>query len=390
MVADLLTRTPSGSFDSRVNPSTTTCTTGGRWWVSGHAGDERSRRRSGSRRRCSRGSAHRSSGSTARWRSAASRGSRGRGLSLRHDWSAARRPDGAPRARRTSTRRRPSSGWRRSRPTSDMGLPRGTAGGVPAPDVFGSPALAPLASLRHVEWSNTNTYATGRLEVQVVPMLMTDEIWQHPLCAAVFDDDSAPNCARPHPTRWPWPRPTRSRSSPRDACRQPPGRSPGRRGPGHDRLRLLGGAPVGFNLGQFLVGDIQIGKRGVDDLHDDAIVGGARRGAARQAGGADRRGHALCLLIMTGLSTAPLRRVRGPCQRGDDPDRCRPGRAEVRLCPRSRRRHGEARVASENGDGRGLLKATPPRVVRRRPERSDRADAAGPGRWRARSACCPC
>ena len=58
----------------------------------------------------------------------------------------------------------------------------------------GSPALAPLAGLRHVEWS-MNTYATGRLAVQVVPMLMSDEIWQHPLCAA-FDDELRGPAAR--------------------------------------------------------------------------------------------------------------------------------------------------------------------------------------------------
>ena len=50
-----------------------------------------------------------------------------------------------------------------------------------------SRALAALGELRHVDWT-LDTYATGRLEVQVVPMLMSDEIWQHPLCAA-FDGE---------------------------------------------------------------------------------------------------------------------------------------------------------------------------------------------------------
>ena len=47
--------------------------------------------------------------------------------------------------------------------------------------------VAPLAGLRDVEWSLTS-YARGRVAVDVVPMLMGDEVWQHPLCAA-FDDD---------------------------------------------------------------------------------------------------------------------------------------------------------------------------------------------------------
>jgi thiamine kinase-like enzyme len=79
-----------------------------------------------------------------------------------------------------------------------------------------------------------------------------------------------------------------------------------------------GGAPVGFDLSQLLVGDIQIGKRGADDLAelDEAIV--AAYVAGLRAEGCEipeeqvRRGHALCLLIMTGLSTAPFDLLEGP------------------------------------------------------------------------------
>src|SRR5262245_7767155 len=51
----------------------------------------------------------------------------------------------------------------------------------------GSPALAHLAGLRHVEWT-MNTYATGRLAYQVVPILLDEEVWQHRLCST-FDDE---------------------------------------------------------------------------------------------------------------------------------------------------------------------------------------------------------
>ena len=50
----------------------------------------------------------------------------------------------------------------------------------------GSRALAPLMGLRDIQWS-MDTYATGRLAVQVVPILMSDEVWQHPLCAPFGD-----------------------------------------------------------------------------------------------------------------------------------------------------------------------------------------------------------
>ncbi len=79
-----------------------------------------------------------------------------------------------------------------------------------------------------------------------------------------------------------------------------------------------GGAPVGFDLTQLLVGDIQIGKRSADDLAelDEAIV--AAYVAGLRAEGCEipeeqvRRGHALCLLIMTGLSAVPFDLFEGP------------------------------------------------------------------------------
>ena len=79
-----------------------------------------------------------------------------------------------------------------------------------------------------------------------------------------------------------------------------------------------GRAPVGFDLSQLLVGDVQIGRRGADDLAevDEAIV--AAYVAGLRAEGCEipeeqvRRSHALCLLIMTGLSTVPFDLFDGP------------------------------------------------------------------------------
>jgi hypothetical protein len=177
----------------------------------------------------------------------------------------------------------------------------------------GSPALAPFADLRDIEWS-MNTYATGRLAVQVVPMLMSDELWQHPLCAA-FDEelrarlrvaaadsmaladeaDGLPNLLGHG-----------------DAC-------PNNllAGAHDDDLVMIdfgfsGGAPVGFDLTQLLVGDVQIGKRGAEGLAelDEAIVtayvAGLRAEGCQVPEVQVRRSHALCLLIMTGLSAAPF------------------------------------------------------------------------------------
>jgi hypothetical protein len=182
-----------------------------------------------------------------------------------------------------------------------------------------SPALAPLAGLRHVEWSLA-TYTTGRLELQVVPMLVSDEIWRHPLCAP-FDEDLR----------------TRLRAAGANATALaaeadalPTLLSHGDACPNNllagehdDELVMIdfgfwGGAPVGFDLSQLLVGDVQIGKRGAEDLAeiDEAIltayVAGLRAEGCEIPEEQVRRGHALCLLLMTGLSTVPFDLFEGP------------------------------------------------------------------------------
>ncbi|HCB07160.1 MAG TPA: phosphotransferase [Nocardioides sp.] len=180
------------------------------------------------------------------------------------------------------------------------------------------PALARLVDLRDVEWS-LSTYVSGRVNVQVLPMLMGDEIWQHPLCAA-FDDDlrdrlraagtSAPELA------------AEGDALPRllshgDAC-------PNNlmTGPADDFVMIdfgfLGSAPVGFDLTQLLVGDVQIGKRGAEGLAEldealvTAYVAGLRAEGCEIPEAQVRRAHALCLLIMTGLSTVPFDLFEAP------------------------------------------------------------------------------
>ena len=62
--------------------------------------------------------------------------------------------------------------------------------------------MAPLAALRDVDW-NLESYARGRVEVDVIPMLMGDEVWQHPLCAAFDDDLREPDARGRVPARRP-------------------------------------------------------------------------------------------------------------------------------------------------------------------------------------------
>ncbi len=183
----------------------------------------------------------------------------------------------------------------------------------------GSPALAPLQHLRDMDWL-LDTYVKGRLQVQVQPLLMSDEVWRHPLCAA-FDDELR---ARLRATAADAPALAAEADalpyllSHGDAC--PNNLLAGEH---DDELVMIdfgfwGGAPVGFDLTQLLVGDIQIGKRGADDLAelDETIV--AAYVAGLRAEGSEipeeqvRRGHALCLLVMTGLSAVPFDLFDGP------------------------------------------------------------------------------
>ena len=176
----------------------------------------------------------------------------------------------------------------------------------------GKRALAPLVGLRHMDWT-MGVYAAGRLDTQVVPILMSDEVWQHPLCAA-FDEElkgrlreaaEAATALAAEADALP------SLLSHGDAC-------PNNllAGPDGDFVMIdfgfLGAAPVAFDLSQLLVGDVQIGRRAAGGLAelDEAIVAAYVAGLRAEGCGLPeaqvRRGHALCLLLMTGLSALPF------------------------------------------------------------------------------------
>ncbi len=172
--------------------------------------------------------------------------------------------------------------------------------------------LTPLAGLRDVDWSLT-MYANGRLAIQVVPLLTGEELWQHPLCAA-FDDElrgrlraaaARADALAAEADALP------SLLSHGDAC---PNILPGEDA---DEFVMIdfgfwGSAPVGFDLTQLLVGEVQVGRRSAHDLADldEAIVAayveGLRAEGCTVPEEQVRRAHALCLLLMTGLSTVPF------------------------------------------------------------------------------------
>lgn len=184
----------------------------------------------------------------------------------------------------------------------------------------GSAAVAPLGGVGGLDWT-LRDYLGGRLGHQVLPMLRDEGIWHHPLVAGAFDADlrerllaaadRAPELVEeavglPHlPAHG-------------DAC--------------PNNLLAVDGAegfvlvdygfwmpmPPGADLGQLLVGDVQIGRSRAGDLaardaaNLDAYVAGLRDEGCDVPAEVVARGHALHHLLMTGLSSIPWEHLGAP------------------------------------------------------------------------------
>lgn len=193
-----------------------------------------------------------------------------------------------------------------------------------------SPRVAPLGALDPHPW-HIDTFVRGRLAHTVLPQLREEATWTDPVVAAHFGglrgaleeavgrlDALAAEFAG-----------SRHLTAHGDAC---PNNLLRREGdPGFTLVdfgfwRLQ---PVGFDLSQLLVGDVQVGRQDVGDLP----ARGAACLEAYAAGLADeglevpfeevRRGHALSLLLFNGLTALPtemlweqaaLREAGGPDQ----------------------------------------------------------------------------
>lgn len=168
------------------------------------------------------------------------------------------------------------------------------------------------------------TYAEGRLAAQVAPALRAGEPWEAPWVAAAFDPDLR---ARLVATLDDVPAFVEElESGPQgtahgDACPNNLIRTAG-----SDDLVLIdfgfwGRQSVGFDLGQLLVGDVQIGARPADTLAETeaACVPAYAEGLRAEGVEVDHdtvaRAHALHLMLFTGLS-APL---TSPPPPGADP-----------------------------------------------------------------------
>ncbi len=160
-----------------------------------------------------------------------------------------------------------------------------------------------------------HTYFAGRLALQVLPAVRDEGLWQHPLVAGAFDDDLHERLLEAA---------DRAASYADELARMTHVASHGDACPnnllaqeGSDSFVLIdygffGPGPIGFDLAQLLVGDVQVGRRDADDLPtvDETIFAGYRAGLrAEECWIPDdvvRRAHALQLMLFTGLSTLPM------------------------------------------------------------------------------------
>jgi len=184
----------------------------------------------------------------------------------------------------------------------------------------GSPRVRELANLGGHDF-HVRDYLRGRLDLQVLPMLRDPGIWAHPLVADAYDAElrdrllaAADVAAELVEELSAFP----MTASHGDAC------------PGNlltpvasDGFVLIDYGfwtlePVGFDLSQLLVGDVQLGRqhggrlREVEDAIVTAYVDGLRHEGSAIPEPEVRRAHALQLMIFTGLSTLPFEHLESP------------------------------------------------------------------------------
>ncbi|GAA1533437.1 phosphotransferase [Nocardioides humi] len=177
----------------------------------------------------------------------------------------------------------------------------------------GSASVRELAGVGGHEW-DIGRYVEGRLRFQVLPLLGADEVWRHPLVAPAFgelrgrllgaadriDALAAELLALPVLV------------GQGDACPNNLLVRPDRDGFTLIDFGFFTALPVGFDLGQLLVGELQLGRGTADDLagRDAACLASYVDGLGAEGVDLDpatvARAHALQLLVFTGLSSLPF------------------------------------------------------------------------------------
>jgi Phosphotransferase enzyme family len=179
-----------------------------------------------------------------------------------------------------------------------------------------SPAVQPLATLVGFDArKRLRQFAEGRLAMQILPGLLSDGLWTHPLIAAAFDDEVRADllvavAALPDFLEELYEMPTGASHG--DACTRNLLMTPS-----SDELVVIdfgfwGEAPLGFDLTQLLLGEVQMGERPAAELPVlesvclPAYVRGLRDEGCDVPPEVVRRAHALLMLLFSGFSSIPF------------------------------------------------------------------------------------
>ncbi|NHA68187.1 phosphotransferase [Phycicoccus flavus] len=184
----------------------------------------------------------------------------------------------------------------------------------------GSPRVAERSRFDGEGWS-LRTYLEGRMTHQILPILRDEALWSHPLVAGSFDDPlrtrllavadrvaalTEEALALPHT-------PAHGDACPNNLLTVD----------GVDGFVLIDYGfwmpmPVGADLGQLLVGEVQIGRASAEDLaeRDEVLLSAYARGLRAEGHEVDdavlRRSHAVHMVLMTGLSSVPWEHLAAP------------------------------------------------------------------------------
>jgi hypothetical protein len=177
-----------------------------------------------------------------------------------------------------------------------------------------SPTVRPVAAVAHR--GVVRSYVHGRVEHQILPTLRSDDLWRHPLVAAGFGPELrdrllAAADSLPALTAELDDAPlgiAHGDASPHNLLTS--------RGADEDLVLIDFGffseAPLGFDLSQLLLGQVQVGTRPAAELPAleeaclPAYVRGLRDEGCDVSLGVVRRNHALLMLVFSGLSAVPL------------------------------------------------------------------------------------
>lgn len=178
-----------------------------------------------------------------------------------------------------------------------------------------SPQVREVASLAGEITPTVTDYVHGRLAAQVLPALRDEAVWTHPLVAGAYDADlrdgllaaadrveelTAELAALP------------LLAAHGDTCPANLLVSPGTDGFVLIDFGFFCPQPVGFDLAQLLVGEVQTGRVSGEDLAERdqactaAYVEGLRAEGDHTPADVVRRAHALKLLLYAGLSSLPV------------------------------------------------------------------------------------